>query len=67
MWPLSRFLYPKQFLILTSEQTMLQETVQCLSNLDVNALLVICNEEQRFIVDTKDALLVACKDASSLR
>lgn len=46
---------------------MLQETVQCLSNLDVNALLVICNEEPRFIVDTKDALLVACKDASSLR
>jgi mannose-1-phosphate guanylyltransferase len=50
LWPLSRSLYPKQFLALTSEQTMLQETVQRLSNLDVNAPLVICNEEHRFIV-----------------
>ena len=50
LWPLSRSLYPKQFLALTGEQTMLQETVQRLSNLDVNAPLVICNEEHRFIV-----------------
>ena len=50
LWPLSRSLYPKQFLALTSDLTMLQETVQRLSNLDVNAPLVICNEEHRFIV-----------------
>jgi mannose-1-phosphate guanylyltransferase len=50
LWPLSRSLYLKQFLALTGEQTMLQETVQRLSNLDVNAPLVICNEEHRFIV-----------------
>ncbi len=50
LWPLSRSLYPKQFLALTGEHTMLQETVQRLSNLDVNAPLVICNEEHRFIV-----------------
>jgi mannose-1-phosphate guanylyltransferase len=50
LWPLSRSLYPKQFLALTGEQTMLQETLQRLSNLDVNAPLVICNEEHRFIV-----------------
>jgi mannose-1-phosphate guanylyltransferase len=50
LWPLSRALYPKQFLALTGKQTMLQETVQRLSNLDVNAPLVICNEEHRFIV-----------------
>jgi len=50
LWPLSRSLYPKQFLALTAEQTMLQTTVQRLSNLDVNAPLVICNEEHRFIV-----------------
>ena len=50
LWPLSRSLYPKQFLALTGELTMLQETVQRLSNLDVNAPLVICNEEHRFIV-----------------
>ena len=50
LWPLSRSLYPKQFLALTGEQTMLQETLQRLSNLEVNAPLVICNEEHRFIV-----------------
>ena len=50
LWPLSRSLYPKQFLALTGKQTMLQETVQRLSNLDVNAPLIICNEEHRFIV-----------------
>ena len=50
LWPLSRSLYPKQFLALTSELTMLQTTIQRLSNLEVNAPLVICNEEHRFIV-----------------
>ncbi|MBF7072220.1 mannose-1-phosphate guanylyltransferase/mannose-6-phosphate isomerase [Glaciecola sp. MH2013] len=50
LWPLSRALYPKQFLALTGQQTMLQTTVQRLSNLDVNAPLIICNEEHRFIV-----------------
>ncbi|MBA6379118.1 MULTISPECIES: mannose-1-phosphate guanylyltransferase/mannose-6-phosphate isomerase [unclassified Colwellia] len=50
LWPLSRSLYPKQFLALTGEQTMLQTTIQRLSDLEVNAPLVICNEEHRFIV-----------------
>lgn len=50
LWPLSRSLYPKQFLPLTGEKTMLQETLGRLENLDVNAPLVICNEEHRFIV-----------------
>jgi mannose-1-phosphate guanylyltransferase len=50
LWPLSRSLYPKQFLALTCEQTMLQTTIQRLSDLEVNAPLVICNEEHRFIV-----------------
>jgi mannose-1-phosphate guanylyltransferase len=50
LWPLSRSLYPKQFLALTSEHTMLQETLQRLTSIDINAPLVICNEEHRFIV-----------------
>ena len=50
LWPLSRSLYPKQFLALTGENTMLQETLGRLSALDVSAPLVICNEEHRFIV-----------------
>lgn len=50
LWPLSRSLYPKQFLALTGDNTMLQETLCRLSELDVRAPLVICNEEHRFIV-----------------
>lgn len=50
LWPLSRSLYPKQFLALSGKQTMLQETVQRLVGLEVASPLVICNEEHRFIV-----------------
>ncbi|MCW8883836.1 MAG: mannose-1-phosphate guanylyltransferase/mannose-6-phosphate isomerase [Motiliproteus sp.] len=50
LWPSSRTLYPKQFLPLCSEQTMLQETAVRLQNLDVGKALVVCNEEHRFLV-----------------
>lgn len=51
LWPLSRQQYPKQFLPLVSDQTMIQETVLRLKGMrDISAPLVVCNEEQRFIV-----------------
>ncbi|MDE9544013.1 mannose-1-phosphate guanylyltransferase/mannose-6-phosphate isomerase [Xenorhabdus bovienii] len=50
LWPLSRALYPKQFLALTSELTMLQETFARLGELPHKSPLVICNEEHRFII-----------------
>jgi len=59
LWPLSREAYPKQFLPLTSEHTMLQETVRRLDGLDqehprhaIGLLepLVVCNEAHRFLV-----------------
>lgn len=50
LWPLSRGAYPKQFLRLCSEQTMLQETLLRLSDLPCQPPLVICNEEHRFMV-----------------
>jgi len=50
LWPLSRSLYPKQFISLTSEKSMLQETIVRLSGLDHQSPLIICNEEHRFIV-----------------
>ena len=49
LWPLSRKLYPKQFLPLTSDKTMLHITVERLSGLDCLAPIVVCNEEHRFI------------------
>lgn len=50
LWPLSRSLYPKQFLSLTSEFTMLQETFQRLHTVPHQPPLLICNDEHRFIV-----------------
>ena len=52
LWPLSRAHYPKQFIPLASEQTMLQETLGRLQGFSAEALspLVICNEQHRFMV-----------------
>ncbi len=50
LWPLSRSLYPKQFLPLSSDKTMLQETVNRLDGIDTLKPITICNEEHRFIV-----------------
>ena len=50
LWPLSRTLYPKQFLSLHSSQSMLQETLSRLNGLECSDPLVICNENHRFLV-----------------
>ncbi len=52
LWPLSRAQYPKQLLQLTSEHSLLQETMRRLSGLSDQLLdpLVICNEGHRFLV-----------------
>ena len=50
LWPLSRTLYPKQFLCLDGEKTMLQATISRLNGLHCAPPLVICNEKHRFIV-----------------
>jgi mannose-1-phosphate guanylyltransferase/mannose-6-phosphate isomerase len=51
LWPLSRKLYPKQYLSLAEEQTMLQATLKRLEGLENLAdPIIICNAEHRFIV-----------------
>ncbi|MDO9081440.1 MAG: sugar phosphate nucleotidyltransferase, partial [Desulfuromonadales bacterium] len=51
LWPLSRELYPKQFLPLAGTSTMLQQTLQRLDGLaGLTAPLIVCNEEHRFLV-----------------
>ncbi|MBV1910509.1 MAG: mannose-1-phosphate guanylyltransferase/mannose-6-phosphate isomerase [Kangiellaceae bacterium] len=49
LWPLSRSLYPKQFLNLAGEKTMLQNTIARLNGLEKSKPIVICNNEHRFI------------------
>ena len=50
LWPLSRERFPKQFLALAGQQSMLQSTVARLQGLSVAPPLVICNEDHRFLV-----------------
>ncbi|MBV8041270.1 mannose-1-phosphate guanyltransferase [Pluralibacter sp.] len=50
LWPLSRVLYPKQFLCLKGDLTMLQATVNRLNGVECESPVVICNEQHRFIV-----------------
>jgi mannose-1-phosphate guanylyltransferase/mannose-6-phosphate isomerase len=50
LWPLSRKLYPKQFLKLTGGRTLLQQTMTRLDSIpDVNRPVIVCNEEHRFL------------------
>lgn len=50
LWPLSRESYPKQFLTLAGDDSMLQATIARLEGLQVALPLVICNEAHRFLV-----------------
>ncbi|MFQ3272147.1 MAG: mannose-1-phosphate guanylyltransferase/mannose-6-phosphate isomerase [Pseudoalteromonas tetraodonis] len=50
LWPLSRGNYPKQFLALEdANSTMLQQTITRLNGIDHAPVMLICNEEHRFI------------------
>ncbi len=50
LWPLSRKMYPKQFLPLLHDETMLQKTFRRLAGIEHEAPTVVCNNEHRFIV-----------------
>lgn len=58
LWPLSRELYPKQFLALVTDETLFQDTVHRLEGLQDGELgdtallppMVVCNEAHRFLV-----------------
>lgn len=51
LWPLSRKNLPKQFLALSGEATLFQQTMTRTSALkDVSAPIVVCSEDHRFLV-----------------
>ncbi|MEQ1621184.1 MAG: mannose-1-phosphate guanylyltransferase/mannose-6-phosphate isomerase [Methylococcales bacterium] len=51
LWPLSRGQYPKQFLPLVSDHTMLQETLLRLTGIaHLQAPIAVCNEDHRFML-----------------
>lgn len=50
LWPLSWGDHPKQFLPLVSRNTMIQETLLRLKDLDIGSPIVSCGEGHRFLV-----------------
>ncbi len=51
LWPMSRGGFPKQYLKLTGEQTLVQQTALRLRGIaDIAAPIVVTNNEQRFLV-----------------
>ncbi len=51
LWPLSRAVYPKQFVPLLDEGSLFQDTLDRIAGLEAcDKPLVICNEEHRFLV-----------------
>ncbi len=50
LWPLSRPLYPKQFLALHSELTLFQETLKRLEKIGLADPIIVSNDDHRFIV-----------------
>lgn len=50
LWPLSREAYPKQFLPLAGDATMLQDTWQRVAAIADTAPIVVAGEEHRFLV-----------------
>jgi mannose-1-phosphate guanylyltransferase/mannose-6-phosphate isomerase len=60
LWPLSRELYPKQFLALAGDLTLFQQTALRAARPGYAAPIVICNQEHRFTVaDQLQAISVA--------
>jgi mannose-1-phosphate guanylyltransferase/mannose-6-phosphate isomerase len=51
LWPLSRNGYPKQFLALTSDMSLFQETLKRLAGIQgAMPPMVVCNEDHRFLI-----------------
>jgi mannose-1-phosphate guanylyltransferase len=48
LWPLSRKLYPKQFINLINETTLFQDTILRLPD-NLENPIIVCNEEHRFV------------------
>ena len=49
LWPLSRSLYPKQFLKLANEKSLLQNTIDRATAVCDGQLIIVCNEDHRFL------------------
>lgn len=65
LWPLSRTEYPKQFLALAGEQSLLQSTVTRFSGSSAHPPVVVCSEQHRFLT-AEQLQAIGASDASIL-
>lgn len=49
LWPMSRTLYPKQFLRLAGKKSLLQDTIDRAKSLSQTTPIIVCNEDHRFL------------------
>ena len=52
LWPLSRKLFPKQFLAMTGEQTLFQQTVERLAFEGMQQPLLVCNTSYKVMLQS---------------
>ncbi len=64
LWPLSRRAYPKQFLSLDGDTSLLEQTCVRLDHSVFDPVSVLCNQEHRFLV--AEQLLLAGQDKASI-
>ena len=50
LWPVSRSSFPKQFIEMVGDKSMLQSTFERLDGLNVESKITVCAEEHRFLV-----------------
>lgn len=67
LWPVSRKLYPKQFIPLRQQRSLFQDTIKRIMGLKnaVQPPIIVCNEEYRFMA-AEQLRLEAVKDAEIL-
>lgn len=65
LWPMSRHQRPKQFLTLSGQYSMVQQTLQRLDGLRTHPPIMVCNDEHRFLaaeqlrqIEIDDATLI---------
>lgn len=60
LWPLSRKMHPKQLLPLIDDNSLLQNTLSRLSRDDVKHVIVVCNEDYRFMIAEQVRQVIDC-------
>ena len=50
LWPASRASLPKQFLSFDEQYSLFQSTINRVSDLDIDSITTVCNENHRFFV-----------------